>query len=275
MTTLVMNTTAVTAFEPVQLKSAEEYRCELMIAYAFQAFGYVITAKEVDEVINEGLWEDVDDFVEYMMEANFGAPVADTTNVKLPSTMRIYTSEELDLMDAGLFVDEARSGDDEETLVGSEEDEEEEAGDVENNEEVETDLESNPSTLLAEAEDVYEEDKEEPLPLYSPDTRPTYPDQPADDPPAYTLQEVLVEEAAVEEVAVAPIPDATPVPVPAFAVETETTVPIVAVHTESVAKVVGRKRAVFTRAGRKILVVKRTVARRLKVLSPKRLFRKA
>ncbi|KAI0009594.1 hypothetical protein F4779DRAFT_617489 [Xylariaceae sp. FL0662B] len=85
---------------------SEHYRRNLMIEYAFKTYRYVITAAEVEDILHEGLWEDVDMYVEYMMDANFGTPVPHTNNVKLPRTMRIYSAAELDAMAAGLVVDD-------------------------------------------------------------------------------------------------------------------------------------------------------------------------
>ncbi|KAK8121680.1 hypothetical protein PG984_010350 [Apiospora sp. TS-2023a] len=82
------------------LKSPDDYRRELMIEYALAEYSYVITEAEADEIFaNPDWWEDVDAFVEYMQEVNFGTSLAGTTNVALPSTLRVYSDAELDAME--------------------------------------------------------------------------------------------------------------------------------------------------------------------------------
>ncbi|KAK6829693.1 hypothetical protein PG987_010277 [Apiospora arundinis] len=82
------------------LKSPDQYRRELMIEYAFAEYSYVITEEEADEIFfKPHWWKDVDAFVKYMQDVNFGTPVAGTTNVALPSTMRLYTDAEHDAME--------------------------------------------------------------------------------------------------------------------------------------------------------------------------------
>ncbi|KAI1406209.1 hypothetical protein F4819DRAFT_507751 [Hypoxylon fuscum] len=79
----------------------DPYR-QSMIDYAFSTHNYALTPKEVDEIVTQSYWDSVDSFCIYMMQANFGQPIAGTSNVKLPSNMRIYTDEEVDAMDAEL-----------------------------------------------------------------------------------------------------------------------------------------------------------------------------
>ncbi|KAI1097414.1 hypothetical protein F4804DRAFT_339215 [Jackrogersella minutella] len=73
-----------------------------MVNYALTNYQYVITPREVDEIAKGIYWDDVDSFCNYMMHVNFGEPISGINNVELPSTIRIYTDEELDAMDRGL-----------------------------------------------------------------------------------------------------------------------------------------------------------------------------
>ncbi|RYP39859.1 hypothetical protein DL767_001978 [Monosporascus sp. MG133] len=186
----VMLPSHATTFEPPQSMSADEYRRELMIQYAFATYRYLITDKEADEIIYEGLWRDVDDYVHYMWGANFGEIIPGTTNVRIPSTTRLYTSEEVDLMAAGLW-DNARDC----PLTGPLADLEHASYDDEDDdlvEDYETDEESNASTddtdpeIFEQIEDV---DCEEFLPIYTPNAPPSYSSGPVSDPPAYTEAE--------------------------------------------------------------------------------------
>ncbi|KAI1406773.1 hypothetical protein F5Y13DRAFT_183919 [Hypoxylon sp. FL1857] len=82
---------------------SKRFRQSLMINYAFDNYQYVITPGEADEIITKPFWDDVDTFIDYMLEINFGEPIRGSRNVKLPSTLRIYTDEEIDAMDAGII----------------------------------------------------------------------------------------------------------------------------------------------------------------------------
>ncbi|KAK7999454.1 hypothetical protein PG990_012054 [Apiospora arundinis] len=157
------------------LKSPDQYRRELMIEYAFAEYLYVITEEEADEIFfKPHWWRDVDAFVKYMQDVNFGTPVAGTTNVALPSTMRLYTDAELDAMEeTGDFypptpeLSPSSSDDDDpdsdsfsafgedEFLLEEEEWEEEEEDSSEEEEE-------------PEMIEYLDEREEEPLPLYEP-----------------------------------------------------------------------------------------------------------
>ncbi|KAI0844477.1 hypothetical protein F5Y00DRAFT_274016 [Daldinia vernicosa] len=101
----------------------------LMIDYAYSNYKYVMTPKEAEEILTKPYWDDVDAFCSYstyhqespllplsgslrgqkfltdyyrMIQASFGQPVSSTSNVKLPSTINIYTDEELNAMESGL-----------------------------------------------------------------------------------------------------------------------------------------------------------------------------
>ncbi|KAK7986985.1 hypothetical protein PG988_001973 [Apiospora saccharicola] len=117
------------------LKSPDDYRRELMIEYALAEYSYVITEDEADEIFaNPDWWEDVDAFVEYMQEVNFGTSIAGTTNVALPSTLRVYSDEELDAMEetgdfyppTPMLSPASSSGDDNDDSSDTEEEEDEE-----------------------------------------------------------------------------------------------------------------------------------------------------
>ncbi|KAK8064417.1 hypothetical protein PG994_007055 [Apiospora phragmitis] len=82
------------------LKSPDEYRRQLMMEYALAEYDYVITEAEADEIfLQPHWWEDVDEFVQYMKDVNFGTSIAGTANVALPSSLRVYTDAELDAME--------------------------------------------------------------------------------------------------------------------------------------------------------------------------------
>ncbi|KAK6860638.1 hypothetical protein PG995_004274 [Apiospora arundinis] len=159
------------------LKSPDQYRRELMIEYAFAEYSYVITEEEADEIFfKPHWWRDVDAFVKYMQDVNFGTPVAGTTNVALPSTMRLYTDAELDAMEeTGDFYppmpelslsssdddpdsDSLSAFGDDEFLLEEEEWEEEEEESSEEEEE-------------PEMIEYLVEEEEEPLPLYEPTSK--------------------------------------------------------------------------------------------------------
>ena len=212
------------ATQALQLQSADEYRRELMIDYAWKAYQYVITPAEADEIIFEGLWEGVDDFVEYMWDANVGQAVSGTTNVE--HGMKVYSLEELDLMDAAL-----RAGSGSSDEGGSEYDSDEEYEYVYDSEESEVteeeyyedvmmrlqaeleivgesfrgeDVDSSTAVVIAVSEDFEAEfdaeDEKEPLPLYTTDSPPAYPEPLSPGPPpSYTSLEEDVVEAVTEE----------------------------------------------------------------------------
>ncbi|KAK7961640.1 uncharacterized protein PG986_002465 [Apiospora aurea] len=88
---------------PMPWKSPDDYRRELMIEYALAEYDYVITPEDADEIfLKPHWWEDVDAFVQYMQDVNgFGNPITGSpnANVALPSSIRVYTDEELDAME--------------------------------------------------------------------------------------------------------------------------------------------------------------------------------
>ncbi|KAK8133109.1 hypothetical protein PG999_001282 [Apiospora kogelbergensis] len=149
---------------PPQLKSPDQYRRELMIEYAFAAYAYVITEDEADEIFFQpNWWDDVDAFVRYMQDVNFGTPIPGTTNVQAPGSMRVYTDAELDAMEEmGDFYpptpDLASSSDGDSSSYADSEDE------FVLEEEDEWDEEEEPEMT----EDVEEEEEEEEIPLYEP-----------------------------------------------------------------------------------------------------------
>ncbi|RYP57393.1 hypothetical protein DL769_009512 [Monosporascus sp. CRB-8-3] len=283
-TAMVMLPSHATTFKPPQSKSADEYRRELMIQYAFAAYWYLITDKEADEIIYEGLWRDVDDYVHYMWDANFGETIPGTTNVKTPTTRRLYTSEEVDLMAADL--EHASSDDENDDLV----------------EYYETNEESNASTDGTDPE-LFEQIEhggcEEFLPLYTPNAPPSYDSGPVSDPPTYTEAEMaevsedsegevtaifedaltLHDDAAVEDVPAAK--EASPVEVVPAAeltpsVKLEENVPS---EEETPAPLEEVRDGVFSALGarldRKVLKTKRMLARGLKAISPRRILARA
>ncbi|RYP93439.1 hypothetical protein DL770_000482 [Monosporascus sp. CRB-9-2] len=296
----VMLPSHATAFEPPQSMSADEYRRELMIQYAFAAYRYLITDKEADEIIYEGLWRDVDDYVHYMWGANFGEIIPGTTNVKMRSTTRLYTSEEVDLMAAGLW-DNARDC----PLAGPLANLEHASSDDEDDDLVEgyeTDEESNASTDDTDPE-MFEQnedgDCEEFLPFYTPNAPPSYSSGPVSDPPAYTEAETaevgedsegevsaifkdaltLDDDAAVEDAPAAE--EASPVEVvPAVeltpSVKLEENIPSEEGTLAPVKKVQdGVFSALGARLDRKLLKAKQMLARGLKAISPRRILARA
>ena len=244
------------------LKSADEYRRELMIDYAFEAYQYVITAAEADEIIFEGLWEGVDDFVQYMWDANVGQAVPGTSNVR--HDMKVYTSEELDRMDAGEYYDSDDSEEEYEYEYVYE-------VDVDTAEEVyleelmglsadesfdEDDVASIAPTVITEPEDFHGEDDDEPLPLYSNDCPPSYPNSPAlSAPPAYAEEADEVAEVEVEvEVEVEP---AAEQPAPPAESEEEPVAVAVVAQSAAPAKAGGVFAGLGARLDRGVLKAKR------------------
>ncbi|KAI1769365.1 hypothetical protein GGR53DRAFT_474043 [Hypoxylon sp. FL1150] len=162
-----------------------------MIEYAFSRYQYVITPRECEEILTQSYWESVDAFCCYMMAANFGQSIHGTRNVKLPTTLRLYTDAELDAMEQGSHIVRPAAEAPTSTV------------DLEV-----TRLEDAPRADITEADLEVEEREEtelddECLPPYTPDTRPPYSlvdpmkaiseisletqaDIPEDDPPAYT-----------------------------------------------------------------------------------------
>ncbi|KAI1777298.1 hypothetical protein F4818DRAFT_457180 [Hypoxylon cercidicola] len=154
-------------------------RRNLMIDYAFSRYQYVITPREAEEIVNCSYWEDVDAFCSYMIAANFGAPIPGTKNVKLPSTLTLYTDEELDAMEAELSrpaANESSEAPEPDLLVDLIEE-----GDFED--EPQVDITQEDSELVeAEFDGEF-------LPPYTPDTLPPYsPYSPSD--PTKPLSEV-------------------------------------------------------------------------------------
>lgn len=101
-----MSLAVVSSFTAPQAQtqlSSDDYRQSLMIEYAYNTYQYVITPGEATEILEAPYWDDVDSFCQYMLEVNFGEAVPGASNVKLPSTMRIYTDEEIE---AGIFDDD-------------------------------------------------------------------------------------------------------------------------------------------------------------------------
>ena len=193
------------------LKSADAYRRELMIEYAWTAYDYVISPAEADEIIFEGLWEGVDDFVEYMLQANVGQAVPGTAN--LEHGMKVYSLEELDLMDAEMRAASGSDDDDGDYDYDSNSDEEEAYEYMYDDEEwsvmrmqleeletvhtVKVPVITTPEDFEAEFD---AEDAKEPLPLYTTDSPPAYPNPPTPGPPPYASLEEEVEEVETQEV---------------------------------------------------------------------------
>ncbi|KAI0178593.1 hypothetical protein GGR52DRAFT_532758 [Hypoxylon sp. FL1284] len=182
-----------------------------IIDYAFSTYQYVITPREAEEILTQSYWADVDAFCSYMIAANFGEPIAGTKNVTLPSTLRIYTDEELDAIDEALWR-EAPTSD----TNGSEHTDptEEYVDDVEDIEMTQDDFE-----YAVLDEDLWDEivfDGEY-LPFYTPEVLPPYSlydptkypsefslvaqaENPEDDPPEYSETAITPGEDALMEV---------------------------------------------------------------------------
>ncbi|OTA54199.1 hypothetical protein K449DRAFT_454546 [Hypoxylon sp. EC38] len=137
----------------------------LMINYAFDNYQYVITPRETEEIIAEPFWDDVDDFINYMMEINFGEAIPGTNNVNPPRTIRIYTDEELDAIDAELIelLNRARLGTHPNEDTGA-------------TETSSTVVYNGDSNTNYETHIIYtdEDDTDEDLPLYTPTMLPSY-----------------------------------------------------------------------------------------------------
>ncbi|RYO76373.1 hypothetical protein DL766_006664 [Monosporascus sp. MC13-8B] len=257
-----------TTFEPLRSMSADEYRRELMIQYAFAAYRYLITNKEADEIIYEGLWRDADDHVHYMWNANFGGTIPGTTNVRMPSTRRLYTSEEVDIMAVGLW-DNTRDC----PLAGRLADQEHASSDEDDfAEDYETDEESNASTddtdpeipsfrppayVEAETAEVGEESEGEVSAIFEDAPTPDGDDAAVEDAPA-------AEEASPVEVVLAA--ELTP------SVKLEENI---SSEEEALAPLEEVQDGVFSALGarldRRLLKAKRTLARGLKAISPSRI----
>ncbi|RYP18346.1 hypothetical protein DL765_003958 [Monosporascus sp. GIB2] len=274
-----------TTFEPLQSMSADEYRRELMIQYSFAAYRYLITDKEADEIIYEGLWRDVDDYVHYMWNVNSGETIPGTTNVKMPSTRRLYTSEKVDIMAAGLW-DNARDC----PLAGPLADLEHASSDEDDfAEDSGTDGESNASTDDTDPEmfeQIGDADCEQFLPLYTPNAPPSYGSVPISDPPAYVEAETA-EVGGDSESEVSAIFEDAPTPDDATAAEEASPVEVVPAakptpsvtleenipsEEEALASLEEVQDGVFgalgARLDRRLLKAKRTLARGLKAISP-------
>jgi hypothetical protein len=91
---------------PKQLASVEEQEFDnirrMVIHYARTQYSYTITDEDVHEILYSGYWSDIDDFCSYMQQVNFGRALPGSTNVELPSTVTIYSDDELDDMDTRL-----------------------------------------------------------------------------------------------------------------------------------------------------------------------------
>lgn len=171
-----------------------------MIDYAFSRYQYVITPRECEEILTQSYWESVDAFCSYMIAANFGQSVPGTRNVKLPTTIRLYTDAELDAMENGHTVRPIR-----EEPIHNEESEATYFEDVPH-----VDITQD----FEETEEVELDD--ECLTPYTPDIRPPYSlidpmkslseislevqaDIPEDDPPAYSVTVDTPEESAITD----------------------------------------------------------------------------
>ncbi|RYO96583.1 hypothetical protein DL764_007444 [Monosporascus ibericus] len=289
-----------TTFEPPQSMSADDQRRELMIQYAFAAYRYLITDKEADEIIYEGLWRDVDDYIHCMWSANFGEIIPGTTNVKMAGTTRLYTSEEVDLMAVGLW-DNARDC----PLVGPLADLDHASsddGDDDLVEEYETDEESNASTDDTDPEmfeQIEDGNCEEFLPVYTPNAAPSYSSGSVSDPPAYAEAETAEvgedfegEVSAIfgdaltlgDDDAIGDAPsaeEASPVEAIPAAELTPSVKPEENIPSEegTLAPLGEVQDGVFSALGarldRKLLKAKQTLARGLKAISPRRIFARA
>lgn len=256
MSTLSIRPTPATTFEPIQVRSADEYRCEMIIRYAWNVYGYIITLQEADEIINEGLWDDVDQFVEYMRDVNFGEATPDSTNVKLPIAVQVYGLEELDLMRGP-----EPSGDSD--------------GDDSDDEHVEDGISlASTSSLALTGCEMLEDGELGWLPVYTADSPPPYASCAPLDPPEYSLAVAVEVTAAGEEAT--PTVEFTPVVEPTTPAEAEEVLPGgEKIDCASDEKSTGIFASMGARIDRKILKAKRGVARRLKAISPRRAFRRA
>ncbi|KAI1084236.1 hypothetical protein F5B20DRAFT_576372 [Whalleya microplaca] len=247
----------------------DQYRRDLMIEYAYKTYKYVITAEEVEEIMYEGLWEDVDMYCEYMMDANFGESIPDTNNVKLPSTMRIYTSAELDAMDAGFTID-----DEPPIRVLTDEEVDAMADAYLRPSSLGVGIESNEESELRyiTAYDDSDLDDDEPLPLYNPDKLPrystlSYADHPPSTPPSiYEVEEVVRDEPATPPY---------PVDLPSDAPPSMNEVEAEDVVGETEVVDVPEKRSLGSRLDRKIRKAKQKLSRGLEHISLKRALERA
>jgi hypothetical protein len=79
----------------VQMAPAEWLTTSIQ-AYAWDVFRYVLTPRDVEDILSESCWNSIDDYVTYMQAVNFSDRVPGTTNGTLPRGLRIYRHEELD-----------------------------------------------------------------------------------------------------------------------------------------------------------------------------------
>ncbi|KAK7749095.1 hypothetical protein SLS62_008490 [Diatrype stigma] len=257
MSTLSIRPTPATTFEPIQVRSADEHRRQVLIRYAWDIYGYIITSQEADEILNEGLWDDVDQFIRYMWDANFGEATPDSTNVKLPGAVQVYGLEQLGLARAVSEPSGDSDGDD--TDEGDDEDG--------------ISLASTSSLTLTGYE-MFEDAELGWLPVYTADSPPSYASCAPLDPPEYTLA-VAVEATGEGEDATSTV-EITPVLEPTSPDKEEGAIPGgEKIPCASDEKSTGVFASMGARMDRKILKAKRGVARRLKAISPRRAFRRA
>ncbi|KAI2469623.1 hypothetical protein F4781DRAFT_393551 [Annulohypoxylon bovei var. microspora] len=80
---------------------SSHYLTNFMVDYALKNYQYVLTPQDIHEITTESYWNyDIDAFCSYMIQVNFGESIPGTNNVKLPSTLKVYTDEEVNAMEA-------------------------------------------------------------------------------------------------------------------------------------------------------------------------------
>ncbi|KAH6661317.1 hypothetical protein BKA67DRAFT_668260 [Truncatella angustata] len=78
----------------------EEHLTPQVIAYAWSKHRYVLTPIDVEDILFEGCWGSVDDYITYMQDVNsIGELIPGTTNRQLSGSMRVYSHAEIEHMD--------------------------------------------------------------------------------------------------------------------------------------------------------------------------------
>ncbi|KAI0534733.1 hypothetical protein GGR58DRAFT_520114 [Xylaria digitata] len=71
--------------------------------HIWKRFNYVLTQSDAEEIMFTDMWSSIEEFIEYMQQDGVGQPIPSMTNYKPLPPGRLYTTQELDAMDAAIL----------------------------------------------------------------------------------------------------------------------------------------------------------------------------
>ncbi|KAI0453488.1 hypothetical protein F5B21DRAFT_284673 [Xylaria acuta] len=100
-----MTTIAINNFLPFPQETANLIIAEQLKNHVWHKFHYVLSEGDVEEILFTDMWPSIEEFIEYMTQdcVGIGEVIPGTINRKPPPTATLYSSAQLDAMDAGIL----------------------------------------------------------------------------------------------------------------------------------------------------------------------------